>query len=78
MLHHVGSINVKESIVPGQEKEAFLHIGSLGHAALVFVNKRLVGVFPNNYKRRFSSLVSPFLAFLAGLLFTDKPCYQLS
>ena len=55
MLHHVGSINVQESIVPGQEKEAFLHIGSLGHAALVFVNKRLVGVFPNNYKRRFSS-----------------------
>ena len=56
MLHHVGSINVKASTVPGQEKDPILHIGSLGHAALVFVNKKLVGVCSKNYKgRRFSS-----------------------
>ncbi|RVW46315.1 Beta-galactosidase 8 [Vitis vinifera] len=49
-LWYTTSINVKESIVPGQEKEAFLHIGSLGHAALVFVNKRLVGFGFGNHE----------------------------
>ena len=43
MLHTTGSINVKEDIMPGKEKELLLHIESLGHAALVFVNKRLQG-----------------------------------
>lgn len=38
MVHNFGSINVNE-----EEKEVFLHVGSLGHAALLFVNKRLEG-----------------------------------
>jgi len=43
MLHYSGSINVEEDIMPGKEKDYLLHIESLGHAALVFVNKRLQG-----------------------------------
>ena len=40
---HFGSINVDENAKQGQEKEALLLVQSLGHAALVFVNKKLVG-----------------------------------
>lgn len=39
LLHHFGSLYVEA----GQDKEQFLNIESLGHAALVFVNKRFVG-----------------------------------
>ncbi|KAK9227306.1 hypothetical protein WN943_012356 [Citrus x changshan-huyou] len=38
-LWYTASIHV----MPGQGKEVFLNIESLGHAALVFVNKKLVG-----------------------------------
>lgn len=48
VLHHTGSINVNENIVPGQGKELFLHIESLGHAALVFVNKKPIGRYSSH------------------------------
>lgn len=38
-----GSINIDANIEQNQTKEVGLLIGSLGHAALLFVNKRLVG-----------------------------------
>lgn len=34
---------MNENITNGQGKEAFLVISSMGHAALVYVNKKLVG-----------------------------------
>lgn len=37
------SIIMNENITNGQGKEAFLVISSMGHAALVYVNKKLVG-----------------------------------
>lgn len=40
----IDSINVTENIEGGQSKEVALFIESLGHAALVFVNKQLVGI----------------------------------
>lgn len=40
LLHHVDSINIGAN----QDKEIFLNIMSLGHAAVVFVNKRLIGM----------------------------------
>lgn len=39
----IDSIKVNENNTEGQQKEALLLVESLGHAALVFVNKRLVG-----------------------------------
>jgi len=42
LLHHVGSLNVEA----GHDKEHILNIDSLGHAALVFVNKKVVGMYP--------------------------------
>lgn len=49
-LWYTTSIFVSESIMPGEEEQLFLHIGSLGHAALVFVNKRLVGFAYGNHE----------------------------
>ncbi|ONI10286.1 hypothetical protein PRUPE_4G038600 [Prunus persica] len=49
-LWYTISINVKENNIPGQAKELFLHIESLGHAALAFVNKRLVGFGYGNHE----------------------------
>ncbi|XP_052201192.1 beta-galactosidase 6-like isoform X2 [Diospyros lotus] len=48
-LWYTTSINVNKSTSQGQEKEAFLVVESLGHAALVFVNKRLVGFGYGNH-----------------------------
>jgi hypothetical protein len=45
LLHHIGSLYVEA----GQDKEHLLNIESLGHAALVFVNKRFVGRFASGY-----------------------------
>ncbi|KAM7506125.1 hypothetical protein LguiB_005029 [Lonicera macranthoides] len=42
-LWYTTSIIMNENITNGQGKEAFLVISSLGHAALVYVNKKLVG-----------------------------------
>ncbi|XP_062013258.1 beta-galactosidase 8-like [Rosa rugosa] len=44
------SINVNENIAPGQGKELFLNIESLGHAALVFVNKKPIGFGYGNHE----------------------------
>ncbi|GMY37244.1 beta-galactosidase 8-like [Fagus crenata] len=49
-LWYTTSINVKEDIMPGKEKELLLQIESLGHAALVFVNKRLQGFGYGNHE----------------------------
>ncbi|KAM1108418.1 hypothetical protein PS1_005026 [Malus domestica] len=49
-LWYTISINVNENIITRQEEELFLHIESLGHAALVFVNKRLVGFGYGNHE----------------------------
>ncbi|KAM4102132.1 hypothetical protein ACB094_05G200400 [Castanea mollissima] len=49
-LWYTTSINVEEDIMPGKEKDYLLHIESLGHAALVFVNKRLQGFGYGNHE----------------------------
>lgn len=41
--HIIGSVNVNEEAKHGESLEALLVIESLGHAALVFVNKKPVG-----------------------------------
>ncbi|KAL2475471.1 Beta-galactosidase 8 [Abeliophyllum distichum] len=48
-LWYTTSINVDEKIKQHETKELGLLIGSLGHAALVFVNKRLVGFGYGNH-----------------------------
>ncbi|XP_058199429.1 beta-galactosidase 6-like isoform X2 [Rhododendron vialii] len=48
-LWYTTSINVNENNKVVQEKEALLIVESLGHAALVFVNKRLVGFGYGNH-----------------------------
>ncbi|XAR66402.1 Beta-galactosidase [Bertholletia excelsa] len=48
-LWYSTTINVNENIKQGQENQVFLVIESLGHAALVFVNKRLVGFGYGNH-----------------------------
>ncbi|KAA8515324.1 hypothetical protein F0562_018445 [Nyssa sinensis] len=48
-LWYTTSINVNEDNKLGQAEEVFLVIASLGHAALVFVNKRLVGFGYGNH-----------------------------
>ncbi|KAL9146475.1 hypothetical protein ABFS82_13G112700 [Erythranthe guttata] len=42
-LWYTTSINMDEKIGQNETKEVGLFVGSLGHAALIFVNKRLVG-----------------------------------
>lgn len=42
----LASINVEENTKKRKAKELQLIIGSLGHAALVFVNKKPVGNYP--------------------------------
>ncbi|XP_038689515.1 beta-galactosidase 6-like isoform X2 [Tripterygium wilfordii] len=48
-LWYTTSINVEENIMPGQEKEVLLNIDSLGHAALIFVNKELLAFGYGNH-----------------------------
>nr|AYP70305.1 beta-galactosidase 2 [Actinidia deliciosa] len=48
-LWYTTSINVDDNAKQGQEKEALLLVQSLGHAALVFVNKKLVGFGYGNH-----------------------------
>ncbi|KAJ7968478.1 Beta-galactosidase [Quillaja saponaria] len=49
-LWYTTSINVNDDVIFDQEKEFLLHIGSLGHAALAFVNKKLVGFGYGNHE----------------------------
>ncbi|KAK3028523.1 hypothetical protein RJ639_038591, partial [Escallonia herrerae] len=48
-LWYTTSINVDENMKHGRESEGILLIESLGHAALVFVNKKLVGFGYGNH-----------------------------
>ncbi|KAK2965832.1 hypothetical protein RJ640_001804, partial [Escallonia rubra] len=48
-LWYTTSINVDENMKHGRESEGILLIESLGHAALVFVNKKLVGFSYGNH-----------------------------
>ncbi|KAG8385614.1 hypothetical protein BUALT_Bualt03G0063400 [Buddleja alternifolia] len=48
-LWYTTSINMDEKIEQNQTKEVGLLIGSLGHAALLFVNKQLVGFSYGNH-----------------------------
>ncbi|OVA13906.1 D-galactoside/L-rhamnose binding SUEL lectin domain [Macleaya cordata] len=49
-LWYIMSINVDEKLVPAAEKEVFLYIESLGHAALVFINEKIVGFGYGNHE----------------------------
>lgn len=49
-LWYTTSFNVTENIEGGQSKEVALFIESLGHAALVFMNKQLVGFGYGNHE----------------------------
>ncbi|KAJ0981532.1 hypothetical protein J5N97_009787 [Dioscorea zingiberensis] len=48
-LWYSTSINVDEVIAPKEQKEVYIHIKSLGHAALLFVNKALAGFGYGNH-----------------------------
>lgn len=65
----IDSINVNENNEVVQEKEALLIVESLGHAALVFVNKRLVGGNSNRCKETlFSFFMCYFFLMVAKSL----------
>lgn len=58
LLFYNDSIDVTEKLLPTDEEEVFLDVGSLGHAAMVFVNKKFTGAFHAN------SLVASTINFL--------------
>lgn len=48
-LWYTISINLDEELSPNEQKEVFLHIQSLGHAAVLFINKELAGFGYGNH-----------------------------
>ncbi|KAF5182532.1 Beta-galactosidase [Thalictrum thalictroides] len=48
-LWYTTSIDIKEKLQPGEMKEVFLSIESLGHAALIFVNNKVIGFGYGNH-----------------------------
>ena len=59
MWHFSDSINLDEELSTNEKKEVLLHVQSLGHAALLFINKELAGL-----KSYFMSVVIMFSCFL--------------
>ncbi|KAL5730081.1 hypothetical protein ACHQM5_002952 [Ranunculus cassubicifolius] len=48
-LWYTTSINIDEKLKPGEMKEVLLSIESLGHAALIYINKEVVGFGYGNH-----------------------------
>lgn len=48
-LWYTISINLEEALSPNEQREVLIHIESLGHAALLFINKQLAGFGYGNH-----------------------------